>query len=129
MKSNYKIAAAVVASFVLGAGTAGVLHAQAKLPAYVVGIIDVKDEQGYKTDFLPKAQQVIKEHGGKYIAGGFNKAIKLTGRDVPNRVVILQFESMDAVKTWYDKEAPFERSVGDKYASFNSLAVEGVEQK
>jgi hypothetical protein len=24
---------------------------------------------------------------------------------------------------------PFERSVGDKYASFNTLAVEGVEQK
>jgi hypothetical protein len=36
MKSNYKIAAAVIVSFVLGAGAVNVLHAQAKLPAYVV---------------------------------------------------------------------------------------------
>src|SRR5580692_7099199 len=36
MKSNHKIAAAVIASFVLGAGAVSVLHAQAKIPAYVV---------------------------------------------------------------------------------------------
>jgi len=43
MKSNYKIAAAVIASFVLGVGAVSVLHAQVKLPAYVVAEIDVKD--------------------------------------------------------------------------------------
>jgi hypothetical protein len=32
MKANYKIAAALIGSFVLGAGTASVLHAQAKPP-------------------------------------------------------------------------------------------------
>jgi hypothetical protein len=75
MKSNYKIAAAVIASFVLGVGAVSVLHAQAKLPAYVVAEIDVKDQDGYTKDFLPKAQANIKEMGGKYLGGGFNKAI------------------------------------------------------
>ena len=39
---------------------------------------------------------------------------------MPNRVVMLQFESMDAVKTWYDQERLFERSVGDRYASLST---------
>ena len=30
----------------------------------------VKDEAGYKNDFLPKIQPVIKENGGVYLAGG-----------------------------------------------------------
>ena len=34
MKSNYKIAAAVIGSFVLGLGAASVLHAQAKPPGF-----------------------------------------------------------------------------------------------
>ena len=75
MKSNYKIAVAVIGSFVLGVGAVSVLHAQAKLPAYVVAEIDVKDQDGYAKDFLPKAQANIKEAGGKYLAGGFNKAM------------------------------------------------------
>ena len=61
MKSNYKIAAAVIASFVLGVAAVNVLHAQAKLPAYVVAEIDVKDQDGYTKDFLPKAQANIKK--------------------------------------------------------------------
>ena len=83
MKSNYKIAAAVIASFVLGVGAVNVLHAQAKLPAYVLAEIDVKDQDGYTKDFLPKAQANIKESGGKDIAGGFNKAISLFGSPPP----------------------------------------------
>jgi uncharacterized protein (DUF1330 family) len=98
MKSNHKIAAAVIASFVLGAGAVSVLHAQAKIPAYVVAEIDVKDQDGYTKDFLPKAQANIKEMGGKYLAGGFNKATVLSGAKPPNRVVLLQFPDMDAVK-------------------------------
>src|SRR5208282_6530315 len=47
MKSNYKIGAAVIGSFVLGVGAASVLHAQAKPPGYVLAEIDVKDQDGY----------------------------------------------------------------------------------
>ena len=31
-----------------------------------------------------------------------------------------------AVKAWNAKEGPFERSVGDKYATFNTFAIEGM---
>lgn len=129
MKSNTKIALAVIVSFGLGAGGVSVLHAQAKLPAYVFVEIDVKDQDGYTKDFLPKAQANIREYGGKYLAGGFNKAISLSGSPPPARVVLLQFPDMDALKTFNVKQRQLEAELGDKYASFRGVAVEGVEQK
>jgi uncharacterized protein (DUF1330 family) len=130
MKSNsYKIAAAAIVSFVLGVSAVNVLHAQAKLPAYVVTEIDVKDQDGYTKDFLPKAQANIKEHSGKYLAGGFNKAIGLSGSPPPNRVVLLQFADIDAVKAFEEKQKQLEADVGSKYASFRAVGIEGIEQK
>ena len=127
--ANYKIGAAVIGSFVLGVCAASVLHAQAKPPGYVWAEIDVNDQDGYTKDFLPKAQANIKESGGKYLAGGFNKAIGLSGSPPPNRVALLQFPDMDAVKAFYVKEHQLEVDVGGKYASFREIAIEGVEQK
>ena len=130
MKSNYKLMLTAVGAFALGTLAVQGLHAQMKPPAYVIGQIAVKDENGYKTEFLPATQKSIKESGGKYIAGGFNKTISFDGASPPNRVVIFQFESMDAAKAWYDsKEQKDSHKIGDKYATFQTFAVEGMEQK
>ena|SRR5277367_151673 len=129
MNSTYKIAAAVIGSFVLGVGAANVLHAQAKPPGYTWAEIDVKDQDGYTKDFLPKAQAGIKAAGGKYLAGGFNKAINLTGAPPSNRVVLLEFADIDAVKAFYVKESQLEADVGNKYASFRAIGIEGATPK
>lgn len=129
MKSSYKMAAGVIGGFVLGVGAAGILHAQAKPLGYVLAEIDVKDQDGYTKDFLPKAQANIKEFGGKYIAGGFNKAISEIGAPPPNRVVLLQFSDMDTLNAFEDKEKRNVADVGSKYASFRVIGIEGVEQK
>jgi uncharacterized protein (DUF1330 family) len=129
MKSRYKIAAAVIGSFVLGVSAASILHAQTKAPGYVVAEIDVKDQDGYTKDFLPKAQANIKEFGGKYIGGGLNKAVGFVGAPPPNRVVLLQFPDMDTVKAFEDKEGRTVNEVGTKYATFRVIGVEGVVPK
>ena len=129
MNSTWRIAATVIGSFVLGAGAAGLLHAQGKPPAYVLTEIDVRDQDGYTKDFLPKAQANIKEAGGTYLAGGFNKAVGLRGAPPPNRVVLLQFADMDAVKAFYAKQGQIDDDVGGKYATFRSFAIEGVQPK
>jgi uncharacterized protein (DUF1330 family) len=129
MKSSYKITAAVVGSFVLGVGAAGVLYAQVKPPAYVLVEIDVKDQDGFAKDYLPKAQANVKEFGGKLIAGGVNKAIGFIGAPPPNRVVLLQFSDMDAVKAFEDKEKQNVADLGSKYASFRVIGIDGVEPK
>ena len=110
-----------------GAGAIQALHAQAK-PSYVIGMINVKDEEGYKSNFLKEAQKQIANHGGKYVAGGFNKTTAFTGSP-PNRVVILRFDSLEKVKAWQDGGArELQEKTGAKYADFQSLlAVEGAE--
>ena len=129
MNSTGKISAAVIGSFVLGVGAANVLHAQAKPPGCVWAEIDVKDQDGYTKDFLPKAQANIKESGGNYLAGGFNKAIGLSGSPPPSRVVLLQFPDIDAVKAFYVKEHQLETDVGSKYANFRIVGIEGAQPK
>ena len=87
------------------------------------------DEAGYKDNFLKPAQKTIADHGGKYLAGGFNKTLSLAGTEPPNRVVLLQFANIDTVKAWRKEgEADLENDVGEKYAKFRVYAVEGATQ-
>jgi len=129
MKSNYKIGAAVIGSFVLGVGAASVLHAQARPPAYVWAEVDVKDWGGYNRNFLAQTQANIGESGGKFLAGNSNgrgpTAVSLSGSPPPDRVVLLQFADMEAVKAFYAKQRTLEADVGSKYASFRVVAIEG----
>ena len=121
------IVAMAVGSFALGAAAVQTLHAQAKPPAYVIGEITVKDEDGYKKDFLPAAQKNIADNGGKYIAGGFNKTWSINGQPPANRVIVLQFENMDKVKAWQAGGGrDTQEKIGNKYATFRTFAVEGV---
>ena len=118
----------MAAGFALGAGAINGLHAASAPPAYVIEEIEVKDEGGYKDDFLPPAQRAIDDNGGKYIAGGFNKTFSITGQPPANRVVILQFESMDKVKAWRDVARDAQEKIANRYATFRTFAVEGVAQ-
>ena len=61
MKSNYKLMLTAVGAFALGAVAVQGLHAQMKPPVLVVGEVAVKDEAGYKSEWLPKIQPIIKE--------------------------------------------------------------------
>jgi Domain of unknown function (DUF1330) len=82
------IFAMAIGSFALGAAAVQTLHAAGTPPAYVIGEITVKDQEGYKNDFLPAAQKGIAESGGKYVAAGFNKTVTFDGAPPPNRVVV-----------------------------------------
>ena len=129
MHRNLKMTIAIIGSFMLGAGAIQVLHAQAKPPAFVVAEVAVKDKAGFEENFLKPTMKDIADHGGKYLAGGYNKTVSLSGAEPPNRVVIVQFANMDAVKEWRDQGAmDMENTVGNEYASFRIYAVEGVTQ-
>ncbi len=129
MRTGLKFTTAVVCGVLIGGGAIELLHAQAKPPAFVVAEITVKDEAGYNNNFLKPAQKTISDHGGKYLAGGYNKTLSLSGSEPPNRVVLLQFANMDAIKAWRKEgEADLENDVGEKYARFRAYAIEGVAQ-
>jgi uncharacterized protein (DUF1330 family) len=127
MHNKLKMTAALIGSFLLGAGALQALHAQVKPPAYVVAEINVKDRTGYDENFSKSTKTDISQHGGKYLAGGYNKTLSLVGAEPPNRVIILQFANMDAVKEWRKQgQEDMENTVGAKYASFRIYAVEGA---
>ena len=129
MKSAFKMTAAIACGLLLGGGAVQLLHAQSKPSAFVVAEIAVKDEKGYDENFQKATQKDILNHSGKYLAGGYNKTLSLTGAEPPNRVVIVQFPNMDAVKEWREEGAmDMENTVGNKYASFRIYAVEGIAQ-
>jgi uncharacterized protein (DUF1330 family) len=132
MRGIFKIAAVKVAAVMafgalVGGGAVQVLHAQTKPPAFVVAEIAVRDQKGYEENFLKATQKDIGDHGGKVLAGGYDKTLSLLGNPPPNRVVILEFANMDTVKKWQDEGAmDMENTIGAKYASFRIYAVEGV---
>jgi uncharacterized protein (DUF1330 family) len=73
---------------------------------------------------------MIREAGGKYIAGGFNKATTLTGAAPPNRVILIQYDNMDALmKAWEGGLRGWQEKNGDKYATFRALAIESSKNK
>ena len=86
MKNTFKNTAALACGLFVGGGAVQLLHAQSKPPAFVVSEIDVRDQKGYDENYLKATQKDISDHGGKYLAGGYNKAESLVGDPPPNRV-------------------------------------------
>ena len=124
MKTRTSIALAVIAGFGLGAVSIQTLHAQAKPPVYTVTEINISNNDGYMKEYAPKAQALIKEKGGKLIAVGSGIAIE--GGAPAKRIAINQWESLEQAKGYYSsKELKENRKIGDKYAKFRTIAVEG----
>jgi uncharacterized protein (DUF1330 family) len=129
MKSTLKLTVAIACGLLVGGGAVQLLHAQSKPPAFVVAEIAVRDKDGYEKNYLNPTRKDIADHGGKYLAGGYDKTLSLVGSEPPNRVIIVQFPNMDAVKAWREQGAmDMENTVGTKYASFRIYAVEGANQ-
>jgi len=131
MRSKYQLALALCAGVAIGALAVQGLHAQAKAPVYYVAEIDVTDPEGYAKEYVPKAQALIKQSGGRIIAVGGAAATggKVTAFDgvPPKRFVVQVWDSVDKIKAWRSNPEWIEhRKIGDKYAKFRSFAVDGV---
>jgi len=106
------------------------LHGETKPPAYLIGQIDVIDPNGYAKEYLPKAREIIKAHGGKLVAAGGaaatgSRVVGIDG-DPPKRVVIYMYPSLEALQAWRTDPAYVKvRAVGEKYATYHTFAVEG----
>jgi uncharacterized protein (DUF1330 family) len=101
MKTNYKLAWAVLLGALLGAAGATVLHARQMkmLPGYVVAEVDVTDPATFK-QYADKTPGTVAQYGGHYVIRG-GKNISIEG-DAPKRFVLIQFESVEKAKAWED---------------------------
>ena len=130
MNPGCRIGLVMVMGTALGALGSEALHSEAVPPAYLIGQIDVSDPDGYAKEYLPKAREIIKAHGGKLVAAAGAAA---TGSQVvavdgnpPKRVVVYVYPSMVALRAWRSDPAYVQvRAVGEKYATYHTFAVEG----
>jgi uncharacterized protein (DUF1330 family) len=126
MKLLASVVLATFAGVCIGATGVEVLKAQAKPPVYAIGEIDVRDPDGYAKEYVPLARSTIKAHGGQYLAAG--SAVGIDG-EPPKRLVILKWDSIDQLKDWrYSPEYMKVRAIGEKYATYRVMAIEGLPQ-
>jgi uncharacterized protein (DUF1330 family) len=128
---RYKILLAMCACAALGWLGSEALRGQTRPPAYLIGQIDVSDPDGYAKEYLPKAREIIKAHGGRLLAAAGAAAsgsqVVAVDGEPPKRVVIYMYPSMEALQAWRnDPEYVQVRRVGEKYAKYHTFAVEGA---
>ena len=97
MKSNYKLAIAMLAGAALGAAAAQGLHAQTKPLAYVISENDVNNKEAYAKEFVPLAVAALKDSGQKQLAAG-GQTVSLSGEPPKSRIVLSVFENIDKAK-------------------------------
>ena len=92
----------------LGFFASPVLHlrSQTRPPIYYVIEIEVTDPDAYAKEFAPKAQAIIKAHGGRFLAiGGAGatgaKRLNPGEGEPPKRVVLLAWDSMESIRRWW----------------------------
>jgi uncharacterized protein (DUF1330 family) len=126
MQLRYALALAALSSATVGAAV-HTLHAQTKPPVYMIAINEVSNQEAYSKEYLPPAQASIKAHGGAYVAAGPGTVI--AGNLPQGRTIVLRWESMEALKAWRDSpEYVAALKIGEKYAKYNIVAVDGVKQ-
>jgi len=93
--------------------------------AYVIVDIDATDAQAFE-EYKRLAQLAVAVYGGRYLARG-GRTESLEGDWVPQRLVILEFDSPSRAREWY--ESPEYRAARDARrlaASFRMLVTEGL---
>ena len=93
--------------------------------AYMIARVNVTDPEQYE-NYKALSPGAIAAHGGKFIARGGETAT-LEGDDDGRRVVIVEFPSLEAIKTFYDSPEYLKaRAARDGAADGHFIAVEGL---
>jgi uncharacterized protein (DUF1330 family) len=115
MKTNYKLALAVLAGVLIGVAGAGAIHAQQvkTAPAYVIAEVEVTDPTTL-TKYSETAPQIVASFNGHYVVRG-GKTQALEGEPPKGFIVVIGFDSVEKAREWYDSPAygairPFRQS-------------------
>ena len=130
MKTHYTVALSMLAGAALGGAVIQSLHAQAKPRAYVVVEIDVANQEAFAKEFIPAAVKTIMDQGGKFLARGgrlvgIEGLVPMSAED--KRLTVVEFENMEKAQATFASPSYNDvRMIGNKYAKFRIVAVEGV---
>jgi uncharacterized protein (DUF1330 family) len=98
---------------------------ESAMSAYVIVDINIVDPVGYE-EYKNLASATVEKYGGQYIVRGGRTEV-LEGDWDPKRIVVLQFDSIEAVKKWLNSEEYREpRKMRHRTARTNMIVVEGM---
>ena len=95
------------------------------MAAYLIVDIEVTDPDSYE-EYRKLVPPMVAKYGGKYLVRG-GALEKREGNWTPKRLVMLEFESLDRAKQFYDSEEyePL-KQMRLKATNSNLVLVEGV---
>jgi uncharacterized protein (DUF1330 family) len=95
------------------------------MPAYIIAETDIHDSEQYER-YKQASPSAVEAGGGRFIVRGGELAV-LEGDWHPKRLVVLEFESLDAAKRFYDSPAYQEaKRLRQGAAKLHMVAVEGI---
>ena len=95
------------------------------MPAYIVVDITVRDAGRYE-EYKRLAPPSIEQYGGRYIARG-GSTQSLEGAWKPQRLVILEFPSVDAARRWWESPEYAEaKALRQAVATTDMVLIEGL---
>ena len=99
MKSNHKLAVAVLVGVSMGVAGAHAIRAQQVKPApgYVIAEVDVTDPDTFKK-YSEKVPPIVAAFDGHYLVRG-GKIQEVEG-EVPKRIVVIAFDSVEKARAW-----------------------------
>ena len=95
------------------------------MPAYQIGNVTVEDAEGF-AEYSKQVPEMIERYGGRYLARGGAVEV-LEGSWTPNRLVLIEWESVEQAKRWYESDEY--KAVADirrRCAETDLVLVEGL---
>ena len=95
------------------------------MPAYIIVETDVTDPEQYE-QYKAASPGAVAAGGGRFLVRGGEVAV-LEGDWSPTRLVVLEFDDLEAVRRFYDSPQYREaKKLREGAARFNMVAVEGI---
>jgi uncharacterized protein (DUF1330 family) len=95
------------------------------MPAYVIVETDIHDPEQYE-QYKAASPGAVAAGGGRFLVRGGELAV-LEGDWQPSRLVLVEFESLEAAKRWYESpEYQEAKKLREGAANLRMVAVEGV---
>jgi|tagenome__1003787_1003787.scaffolds.fasta_scaffold20877207_2 uncharacterized protein (DUF1330 family) len=131
MKAKYSLPLAMLVGAAFGALAVNGLSAQGRAHGVyaIVAFNEISDAAGFKTNVGDKAPDIVKKHGGTFIARTDNITPLRAAEPPIKRYVIIGFDNAQKAKDWYNSaDMKSVNDWNDQHTKGRAFLVEGLAQ-
>ena len=97
------------------------------MPGYIIANVEIHDEDAY-AEYRKQVPATLEAYDGRFVVRG-GPVERLEGDWEPNRIVVLEFPSVERAREWWDSEEYREpKALRQAASSGTLLLVEGYEE-